>query len=172
MFTQFFYFLKRNIKLLCFSLIWLLGLSLGAYVASQTTTIHNSWMQSLYYSRLSIIGFLAMLIFPFLLSAILFRMSFWKMVLLLFFVKAFAFSWLASSIILYFDGAGWLLRWLLLFSESIASVLLVWFWTRNRQGRSNRRQNDLLLCLVIALVIGCIDSSVVSPFGIAMLTHF
>ena len=156
---------------LYFSLAWLVGLFAGAFFATQATTIHNSLTQSLSYSGLSVVGFLAGLSFPFLLSAIFFQMSLYGFLIPLIFGKAFSYSWCVCAILCSFFDAGWLVWHLLLFSDSIVTILLLWYWFRGLKEENNRRQVDLLLCLVFTLAIGCIDCCIVSPFGISLLLH-
>lgn len=156
---------------LYFSFAWLAGLVAGVLTATQSTTIHNSLTQLLSYSRLSVIGFLASLSLPFLLSAIFFKMSLFCLVIPLIVWKAFSYGWCVCAILISFADAGWLLSRLFLFSDSIVTVLLLWFWVRCLDMKNNRRQVDLLLCLVITLAIGCIDCCVISPFGISILLH-
>ena len=156
---------------LYFSLAWLAGLSAGVLVTAQSSTIHNTLTQSLSYSRLSVVGFLASLVAPFLLSAIFFRMSLFGLVIPLIFGKAFSYSRCVCLLMISFPGAGWLLCRLLVFSDFIVTVLLLWYWFRGLDQKNNRRQIDLLLCLVIALAIGCIDCCVISPLGISLLLH-
>ena len=154
-----------------FSVAWLAGLVAGLFAATHSTTLHNTLTQSLSYSRLSVVGFLVSLSFPFLLSAIFFRMSLFGLVIPLIFGKAFSYSWCVCAILILFGDAGWLLCRLLIFSDSIVTVLLLWYWFRGLDRENVRRQVDLLLCLVIALAIGCIDCCAISPFGISLLLH-
>ncbi len=162
---------SRHCFVFCYSLVWLAGLIAGALAATHSSTIHNSWTQSLVESRLSVVGFLASLIFPFLLSAIFFRMSLFGLAIPLIFGKAFSYSWCVCVLRICFADAGWLLSNLLVFSDSIVTVLLLWYCFRRLSQNDNRRQVDLLLCVVITLVIGCIDCCVISPFGISLLLH-
>lgn len=171
--SRVFHFFSSHRKNTIFiSCTWLLGLFAGLLVALRTVTIHNTWTQSLQYSDLSVVGFFAMLILPYLLSAILFRVSSWKFVLPLIFLKAFIYSWCATTIVRAFGYSGWLFRFLLLFSDSLTVVLLLWFWIRNCNYDVAGRQRDLLFCLVLTLIIGCIDCSMISPFGDYLLSYF
>ncbi len=162
--------ISRNPLLVWFSFFWIAGLLMGSYSAIQTSTIHNSWTQGLFNSHLSVVGLIACLTLPFLLSAILFRMSLPGAVIPVIFLKAFSFSFCASSLVYPLHYSGWLLRLLFLFSDSVLSVPLLLFVMRNIQSDRNSRHNDLLRCLVLILVIGCIDSFVVSPFGVSLLS--
>lgn len=156
---------------LYFSVAWLAGLAAGVLVAIQSSAIHNSLTQSLPYSRLSVVGFLVSLIAPFLLSAIFIKISLFGLIIPLIFGKAFSYSWCVCLLLISYPGSGWLLCRLLVFSDFIVTVLLLWYWFRGLDQKNNRRQNDLLLCLVIALAIGCIDCCVISPLGISLLLH-
>ena len=162
---------SRHRFVVYFSLAWLAGLVAGVCAATHLSTIHNSLTQSLIESRLSVVGFLASLVLPFVLSAILFRVSLFGLVIPLVFGKAFSYSWCVCVLLICFADAGWLLSRLLVFSDSIVAVLLLWYWFRGLGQDNHHRQVDLLLCIVIALVVGCIDRCVISPFGISLLLH-
>ena len=162
-------FRLRQRYYLYFSLAWLAGLIAGALTATQSAAIHNSLTQSLCYSRLSVVGFLASLSVPFLLSAIFFKMSLFGLVIPLILWKAFSYSWCVCAVLVSLADAGWLISRLLLFSDSVVTVLLLWFWFRGLDRESTGRQVDLLLCLVMTLSIGSIDCCVISPFGISLL---
>ena len=176
-FWRFFVFLAMNknnsyrIHLLLVSFAWCIGLIAGSLFATYTTTIHNSLTQMLSNSHLSVLGFVALQIFPFLLSAFLLRMFDYKAIIPLIICKAFSFGFCACFFIAHFDYSGWLLRWLFLFSDSVSSVFLIWFWIRCVNGYMKRRQNDLMLCIIFVLIIGFIDSYYISPFGISLLSY-
>lgn len=167
-----FLFRNHNQKNFAISCSWLSGLVTGMLTALKTVTTHFFWTQSLHNSDLSVVGFLAFLLFPYLLSTILFRVSMWKGVLPLVFLKAFSFSWCATTIIRVFHHGGWLLRILLLFSSSLTAPLLLWFLIRNSNRDNCKNQRDLLFCLILTLIIGCIDCSLISPFGDFLLAYF
>lgn len=165
-------FCSFNKKIFAVACFWLLGLISGAAVAWKTAIIHTSLTQSLYYSDLSVVGFLAMLIFPYLLSAVLFRTSIGKCVFLLILIKAYSFSWSSVTFLLTFGCAGWLFRLLFMFSSCLTSVLLLWYWIRNFSNDRKGKKSDLFLCLVLTLIIGFIDFSIISPLGVRLLSYF
>lgn len=147
---------------------WLAGLTVGALFAHSNSS-EITWMPALYGSHISVIGFLAMLIAPLLLSALFFRLSLPWLVVPIAFFKAFSYSWCSSCIMIYFHSAGWLLRLLLLFSDTFVAVILIWYWYRNLSSREERLKNDTLTCLIFLLLIACFDCCVISPFGISLL---
>ena len=160
--------LKRRVWRFCILGGWLAGITVGALV-SQYNLSDASWLPLIYSSRISVIGFLAMLIIPFLLSALFFRLSLPGLIVPLSFVKAFSYGWCSGCIMLYFHSAGWLVRFLLLFTDTFVAIFLIWFWFRNAYSRVERLKEDTLICLIFTLLIGCIDCCVISPFGISLI---
>ncbi|MBR3978868.1 MAG: hypothetical protein IKJ94_04515 [Oscillospiraceae bacterium] len=165
-------FHKHRRNVFGISLAWIFGLLAGLLVALRTVTIHNTWTRSLQQSELSVVGFLATLIFPYFLSAILFKVSLWEMILPLIFLKAFSYSWCATSIVCMFGHSGWLFRLLLLFSDSLSVSCLLWFWIRNYSGNSVSGWRDLLLCFCLVLALGCFDCCLISPFAGYLLLYY
>ena len=157
--------------IMCYSVAWLVGLVVGAFVATCASATHKSWARLIADSRVSIWSLLASLSVPFLLSAILFEFSLFGLVVPLIFGKAFSFSWCVCALLVGFADAGWLLSRLLVFSDFVVSVLLIWFCFRGLDQNAHRRRTDLLLCIVLSFAVGCIDFCVISPFGISLLLH-
>ena len=164
-------FCNHNKNITAIACCWVLGLISGAAFSINSASCLYSLTRSLRYSDLSVVGFLAMLIFPYLLSTVIFKLSMWKGIIPLVFFKAFSFSCCAVAIIRAFGSSGWLLRLLLLFSGSISVVFLIWFWIRNCSKSRRNLHGDLLLCIVLTLVAGFIDYSLISPFGIYLLSN-
>ncbi len=159
---------KGNVCRICIFGGWLAGLTTGALFA-HLNSFDITWMHSVFSSRISVIGFLMMLIAPFLLSTLFFRLSLPALVVPLAFIKAFSYSWCSGCIMICFHSAGWLLRLLLLFTDTFVAVILIWYWYRNVNSRVERLKNDTLISLIFTLLIGCIDCCVISPFGISLL---
>ena len=170
MFCYIYNTIKRNSLMMWFSCFWIIGLGVGSYSAICTSTIHNSLTQWLCYSHLSVVGLIVCLTLPFLLSAILFRMSLPGAVIPVIFLKAFSFSYCASSLVYPLHYSGWLLRLLFLFSDSMVTVPFLLFVMRNISSDRRSRHISLLQCLIWILIIGCIDSCLISPFGISLLS--
>ena len=165
-------FRNHNQKAFWISLFWILGLIIGFIVSWNMEAIHNALANSLLHSDASVVGFLASLIFPFLLSAVFFKFSVWKGICILAFLKAFTFSYCSTTIVCCFGSAGWLLRCILAFSGSTTGVILLWFWIRSCRQTTRSGYQDLFLCLFLTLVVGFIDYCMISPFGVHLLSYY
>lgn len=150
---------------------WFLGLVLGYCFSFQISDIFASLMLSVADSRLSIVGLFFSLIFPFFISAVLLRYTSPLAILPLVFIKAFSFSLCACAVTFAFGDAGWLVRWLLIFSDSFLIVLLLWFWLKNISEEKRTIKTDLLLCIIASGLIGCADLCFVSPFLVMLFDH-
>lgn len=161
-------FLLRRFLLI---LIWFLGFFAGIWIAAQTSTTTSSLMRSVVNDRSSIVGLLTVLTVPFLVSAVLFKLSLPLLGLFIVFIKSLLFSCCSYGLVLAFGDAGWLVRWLLLFSDSSVIVLLLWFWIRNIAGQGSNFKTDLLFCILITVLIGCVDYYIISPFVAVLLSN-
>lgn len=163
----------RRILLRRFLLIlfWFLGVFIGIWIAQQTITVTSSLVRSVVDSRSSIVGLLTVLTVPFLISAILFKLSLPTLGFCIVFIKSLLFSYCSCSLVLAFGEAGWLMRWLLLFSDSCTVVLLLWLWIRNITGQGKKIKSDLLFCCLITVLIGCVDYYILSPFAAMLLSN-
>lgn len=147
---------------------WFVGLLFGLYFTSDTSVSSVSLMRSVTQDRLSFIGLFLMFTFPFFISAALFRLSKPLLILPIIFFKAFTYSCCLYSVMFAYGEAGWLVRWLLLFSESCIIVLFIWYCIRNISGGVAAVKADLVLCCVLSVVIICIDYYIVSPLSVVL----
>ena len=162
---------KQYVFKLLQAFIWILGIVLGFGFSFQTTVYTSSLMLSAANCRLSIVGLLFVLIFPFLISFVLFRLFKPLLVLPILFFKAFSFSCCVFSIVLAFGDAGWLARWLLVFSNSLAVVIYIRFCLRHAAGDNETLKRDFIISLVSVTAIGCIDYFIISPFALMLFNH-
>ena len=156
-------------KLLLVS-VWILGLFLGCYFASRIPADTVSLMRSVTDDRLSIVAIILVLILPLFMSAILLRITMPVLIFPLVLIKAFCFSFCSYGLVIAFADAGWLVRWLLVFSDSCIVVLLLWFWFRNIAGDRRTLKADLAVCSIASALIVFFDYLIVSPFT-QMLFH-
>ncbi len=153
------------------ALIWILGIILGFYFAFQATVSVSHLMLSVIDSRLSIVGLLFVLIFPLLFVFVVLRLSRPLLVLPVIFTKAFFFSCCVFSVAFASGDAGWLVRWLFIFSDSCSVIVLLWFSFRNMAENREGLRTDFLISLIISAAIGCIDYFLVSPFAMMLFDH-
>ncbi len=150
------------------TVFWLTGLGLGICFAVHAGDSLILMMRSAAAAPVSITGLMAVLALPFLITALAVYLSQPRLLLVLAFVKACCFGFCASSIDTAFQSAGWLVRYLLMFSELCYLPVLTWFWMRHISGFGRTAVKDLAVCAGAAVAIGLVDYCFVSPW-LAML---
>lgn len=147
----------------------LFGCVLGTCVGNGAGLDVLSLMRASAESRVSIVGLLVVFALPFLLAAFAVLFSKPWLAAALCAWKAFCFCFCAVGICRAFEGSGWLVRLLLLFSGGCMLPVLIWFCLRQMGGAPRRHiLYDLAVCAAFAVLIGCLDHCYVSPF-LAML---
>jgi len=144
---------------LAFFFLW--GLVCGVSACRGCGPEFAALMRGLPWEAVSIVGLILCLLFPFLIS-----FASWVLdPVLLFpicFCRAFLFGFVHFGLFLSLGDGGWLLRWLVLFSDSISLPLLYCFWHRRLSGRSL----TFLCCLALTallIFIGTVDFYLILP---------
>lgn len=157
--------LVNNRSLLCRLLLligWVLGILLGC-LSSRFLSDVASLMHTLMYSGMSIVGGLAVCFLPLLITAIILWFKKVWLLIALAFTKAFLFGAASGIIMQAFRHAGWLLRCLFLFSDSVLSVLYVHLWFTIIKDRTDSKK-ALLHTAIYCSAVFIIDYFVVAPF--------
>lgn len=160
---------KESVILL--SVLWTLGLVCGLYFVSSTDSL---LLESIYMAasaRPSFFGILVITLFPIAISAVSVYSSASVLIYLFCVLKAFCFSFVLCGVISVFGYSGWLIRSLLLFSDSCMVVLLFWLWYRILLSKRNTVHRDLWIGTAIAAAVGTIDYFLVSPY-LEILMHY
>ncbi len=79
-------------------------------------------------------------------------------------LKAFGFGFCGCGVSLACGQSGWLVRLMLLFSDSMIIVPLYLFSLRHICGRTSRVHRDIALLLLFAVAVCFVDYRMVSPF--------
>ena len=160
-------FLQQYRSYALFSLIYLLGLIAGLiYIVRYP---YSSMMRLLAYPQMSIvIGFLISAI-PFIVFYIFFRCSAFRFLLPLAFIKAFTFMYCFAGVSIAYADAGWLVRFLLLFTDFFSVPLFLWYAGRKFLNRIVRSDLDIWFCFAVILAVRYVDSYVISPFAMELL---
>lgn len=149
----------------CFlALSWFLGLLSGAAIFFSAGIAYFSWMRGVLHGSVSIVGLLCVTVLPFLLSAFAVFISEPWLLLPISFGKALLFSFISLCVLESFGSAGWLVRWLLMFSDLLFVPVLYWFWHRHISGEHCFSGSVSLLLLSLCILIGSIDFCYVSPY--------
>lgn len=153
------------------ALSFLAGLVSGILVFFVAGESILSLMRSALYCPVSIVGLLCVTALPFLFSAIAVFLSEPWLMGPISFGKAFFFSLLSLGTMAGFGSAGWLVRWLLMFSDLMGLPLLYLYWQRHVSGMQAFSLMEAFVFASLFVLIGSIDYCLFSPL-LAGLIHF
>lgn len=150
---------------------WILGLFCGmlVYLAAEASLV--PLMRSAVLCTVSITGLLYATILPFLISAFAIAFSWPALILPICFCKALFFSFVSLGVLQAFGSAGWVVRYLLLFSDCVAMPFLYGFWLRHLPDKRSVTLMESALMLGIYILLGSVDYRIISPF-LARLIYF
>ena len=160
------YLCRIHAPVIFLTIAWILGIFIGFYAANGT----NHFVIELPQHSRTLFGLLFVILLPFLFSVLSMRYLTPLLFIPLAFADAFIFAYCSYCIQFSFGNAGWLFRWLLMFSDSCMSVTLLLFWVRNIDQTYHSRK-DLGIFFIISCLIGFIDYFAVSPFLSELLLH-
>ena len=155
---------SNSIARLLLAIIWILGILLGLYIAVSLPDNSRQIVAALTQSRVSVVSIIGCFFVPVILSAIVWKVKYLALFFVLAFLKAVCYGFCFCTIGHVFRDAGWLLRWLFLFSDSCSSALLLWFWYRNITPMDHRVTKDLFICGIISAGVILFDICYVIPF--------
>ena len=127
-------------------------------------------MNTAVHNHVTVIGLASVLFLPLIASVVAVHFNAHILIIPICFIKALTFGICLSGISVAFGGSGWLMRILMLFSDSCMIVLLLWFWCRHLTGKGNMLMWDAAVCAGAAFVIGLFDYFLVSPFLMELLS--
>ena len=163
-------FFRRNLpswwRKYCFLLLafcWMAGLVSGSRAFLSAGDTLDSVMRGALIGSVSIVGLLCAALFPFLLSAFAVFISEPWLLLPVSFGDAFVFSFVSLGVTQCAGSAGWLIRWLLVFSASLLSPLLYLYWLRHLPGGRRFDSLEAACILCICALIGSADFRLISP---------
>ena len=151
------------------AICWCLGLLCGTILFQRADPSFFSLMRSACVGPVSIVGLLGVSLIPFLLSAFAVFISAHWLLLLICLLKAGCFAAVSLGIMEAFGTAGWLVRILLLFSDSISVILLYIFWLRHLCGRRRFCCLDMLLFFSLSTLLSSVDYCIISPFWAGLI---
>ena len=127
--------------------LWCIGFACGANLARRTGNF-VSLMRACCESRVSIVGLVTVPFLPFLFSAVAVYLSSLPLLYLTAFFKTFSFGFCIFAVTRSFGSAGWLIRFLLLFTDICTlPVLLRFQYVQSRLGRKNFWRNSICCAL-------------------------
>ena len=147
---------------------WACGCWAGILTGSNAGVIYLSLMRGALGCSVSIVGLAFSVFLPFLLSAFAVYWNRPRFLYIISFVKAWSFTFAAYGICQAFGSAGWLVRFLVQFSDICLLCPLCWFLLRHIRSGSQLWRRDLEFCTLAAAAVCSIDYCVVSPFVVAL----
>ncbi len=163
-------FQRKNSKSWCklypwfLAFSWCAGLVLGALLALNARSFLVPMICGAAARTPSVIGLFAVTALPFLLSAYAVFISEPRLMLILSALKAMGFGFCACGVSLAFGSAGWLVRFLFLFSDFCGIPALYVFWLRYLSGERRCTLPELGCWVGFSTAIGIIDLFFISPF--------
>lgn len=165
------FFQPNHIRELLLGLLWTVGLLAGYFTARQLSETTYSAMRMAVRTPVSIVGLITVIFLPLLLSVAALIISKPVLFIPFAFFKSFLYSFTVSAVMFAFYDAGWLVTRLLVFSESVMSIVLLWFWFRNLHRKNNTFLTDVMISTFIAAAVFVIDFYAVSPFLASLFHH-
>ena len=141
---------------------WLLGLGAGGLVFCYAGEI-VSLMPLAAAGQPSIVSLFLCTSLPFLLCAFVLYLGKPGFLLPVCFFRALFYAYVLSGVFCSFEGAGWLIRWLLLFTPTFSCVLLYGYAGRHISGLFGISVWGILGCLLWVAVLVLLDYRFVSP---------
>lgn len=144
---------------------WISGLLAGQFLFLRADASVYVVMRSAFYRPVSIVGLFFTTVIPFVVSA--FAVSFSKPWLLvpLCFARSLLFSYIVLGMAMSYGASGWLIRWLLLFSQCVAVSLEYWYWRHCVSGERGLDFPVFLFLISLVFLIVSLDYCLMMPFG-------
>ena len=148
---------------------WSAGLLLGSFFSVLSAPFSVSLMRMTLSGPVSIFGLLTILYLPLLFTAFAVYISQIWLIIPICFFKSLFFSFVAAGFLLLLPSGGWLLCFLLLFSDCLSIPILFFDWYRTCSQSRMEVFRSLAVSGIFLFVIGIADYYVISPFLIRLL---
>ena len=140
---------------------WILGLILGILI-SHKVYVDSGYLVSSFQSR-NAITLIMVILLPVLTSVLVTYMGHLWVLPLIAFCKSFSFSYVSCIFLGHFGSAGWLIQFLIMFSNCMLLPLLWWFWCALLR---NRQQSQILLSvlmILLTIILAVLDDFLIFP---------
>jgi len=163
----------RNVSLhrlpcgLALAFCWCLGLIFGVFLFLYAGTPGVSLMRRMVSGSVSIVSLIGIGLLPFLFTAYAVFLSEFRLLFPICFCKACMFAFVSFGICVSFSSAGWMMRRLLLFYDSVWCALLYFLWYRLLVGR----KACWLVIILADVLAGSIEYYIISPFLAGLINN-
>ena len=145
------------------ALSWVLGLGFGGLVFRYAGSHLVSRMPLAAMSQPSIPGLLTSSLLPFLFSAFAVYFSVPRLLYGICFCKAFLLGYVTCGVFRAFGEAGWLVRWLFLFTDLWCAALLYHYCRRHISGLRGVSFHSLCMYGSLLILAALVDRQFISP---------
>lgn len=149
-------------------LCWGCGCLTGILTGMHAGDVYFSLMRGAASCSVSIVGLACSVYLPFLLSALAVYLNRPGLLYIVSFLKAWSFTLTAFGIQAVFGCAGWLVRFLLQFSDILLLCPLCWFCLRHIRSTTAIWKRDFVICSAAVAAVCSIDYCVVSQFLVTL----
>ena len=157
-------FLHCKSKHKFFAFVWVSGLILGALTSVSADISLASTMRAALCGGMSIFGLLVVVLLTLFLSAYAVYFSQPVLLVSVVFLKAFLFAYTGAGLLTLYPSSGWLIRYLLMFSDTLMMPLLWWFWLCAESGERVALLHRTAFSTLVACSIGCVYYALIAPF--------
>ncbi len=153
-------------------ILWFLGICVGYFISARHVGTFATLMHGAQFCSASIISSVSALTLPFIISTVLTYLNTPAFVNeALVFLYSLLYSFTTCGVSLCFESAGWLVRWLFLFSCNLTSPALFFFILRRVTHGMEMMFIDLGICLAIVLLVVILNCHLIDPLLISTLTN-
>ena len=152
----------------CFWLLCFSGMFLGTFCAANAESLYFSLMRQAVLSRVSIVSLIAAQLLPFLFAAFVAYISKPWLISIVCSLKLFSFTFVGFLVWATFGSAGWLVRFLFMFTDLISVPVLIWFCFRKLRN-SFWDHREFWICIGITIAAAVLDAYCVAPFLAKMI---
>ena len=150
---------------------WCVFLFIGIYTALRVNVQSLLMMRESLMTSTSIFGLACVALFPLLLSVVAFRSGRFLLLVTTVCIKAYAFAFTCCCIYSIFSDAGWMMRWLLVFTDSILLIALMYYWIRNTLQPPANAVRGAGGYLILSSLMIAVDCCFISPLIITLLRY-
>lgn len=149
---------------LLLAVCWLFGVLLGFCAALSAGYALLGLVRDATVESAPLFRVIAVAVIPFLLTALASLLRQHWLIYVLCFFKAFAFGFCAVSISAAYGSAGWLVRFLLLFSDYLTIPVMYYFCVRQIKDSAFHADINFVSILIYTFAVGAIDYCFIIPF--------
>lgn len=143
------------------AIVWISGLVTGVLVFLQADV--SFLLMRRFFAPVSIVSLLIAVLLPVCFSFTAACLRLWFLFFPSCFWKALCFSFSGCCVYAAFDHAGWLISWLILFSDAATLPFLYLFWLACVRRGANTSWITMFFLVSVVIMIGCFNIRFISP---------